>query len=650
MDHAAVIRRARDIVRGAGYSDDFELPNFLDFSNLVRDIMLEWPKAELESPQSREFALGLRRLRDDLLVIVERDPMVLYKPAHRAALEFHQSLAHIRYFRAPNRTSKTQSGVADNYWVLTGQHPYRPRPPLPCSVGIVALNFSKLGSAVYIPKYVTGEGGNPLSPAFPETGKWFKKWDSKRYILHLACPECAEEGRAQRCKHPGSTLYLFSDVEGPSVFQGGQHGQIQFDEQISEEFFAEALKRLETVPHAGLIVTETPLGGKGFWTHKVLTAAARSGQKMPASDREMVSLHTCSQYDAGLTSAELIDTSRALMSEQEAEARVFGRPAAFSATAVFDNMQVSSMIEAVADPERVNLKMVLRGRTEGEADIIERADGQNTETMLQLVGNTMRLPFIEPVTNPEAPLRVWELPKKGAQYIIGADVAQGLTGGDASCAQVMRMDRRGLDIHLEHVASYHGWVNSLTYASPLFKLGLWYNCALLIPERRGTGDATIQRLKELLCWFLFRDTADPALAIFAQDSRFGIDTNVKTKAVIVSALQKMIWDRVTQTRRFNTRDIDTLEELGTYGQKRTPSGKSISFEGESGNPDDRVMGAAIAAYVAVSYPVYSMDIEKKAREEQAIVAGGLTQDERDLWAGVRRENQMEQHNVGYSNG
>lgn len=656
MNTADVIRLSREIVASTGLEDpDLEPSNFLDHADMVRDIITSWPKKKQQQAWVRDFALGLRKLRDDFEVIVRADPMVLYKPAHKEAMAFHRSQALIRYFRAPNRSSKTQAGCADNYWVLTGQHPYRPRPPTPAAVALIAVNFSKQASSVYIPKYLEGEGGNPLSPIFPEGGAWFNRYDRKLHKMWLGCSECREKGKAAACprSHPKSTLSLFSDQEGPLVFAGGQYAQIQFDEQISEEFLAEAMKRLETVPHAGLMVTETPLI-KGFWTHRILTKAAGEHRTVPGTTQPWCTLHTLSQYDAGLTSKEMIDASKMAMSEQEAEARIYGRPSAYSKSGVFDKFQISEMIgnarrsvmrgdlfmsDLPWATEELAAKFQLEMKKTGE--FLERADGSNTAKMLEMCSAKFQRPTLGVRTNQDGNLRVWEEPVADCQYVIGADVAQGLTNGDASCAQVLKQERKGYGMKLTQVAVLHGWMNSLAYALDLFKLGLWYNCAWLVPERRGPGDATIQRLKELGCWFLFRDTSDQANAVFAMDSRFGLDTNVKTKGMFVSILQQLIWDKMARRRDLEIWDEETLEELGTFGQEETASGKSITFRGESGMPDDRVMALAIGAYAALTFPLYSLDTERKLMRNAQRADTNLSEEDQRIWDELRREMRAE---------
>lgn len=631
MNDGAVIRRCAEIVTGAGLDDiALNATNFLDYANVVRDIVLDWPAEKRNSKATLEFGEGLRRLRDDFEARVAADPMCLYKPAHSASLDFHQSNALIRYYRAPNRTSKTQSGVADNYWIVTDQHPWRPRPPLPSAVGIVGTNFSKYAPKVFEPKYLYGEPGNPLSPVFPEGGKWFNHYDKRKHIILLACPECAEAGKAQRCPHPKSSVILFSDMEGPLALAGGQYGQLQFDEQIDESFFGEGLKRLETVPHSGMIVTETPLGGKGFWTHKVLTRDAKAQKKVPGTEQPLVELFTIDQFSAGLSSKERIEASMQLMSPAEIEARVYGRPAAYSATGVFDSFELSRMHDEVREP--------IYGRLVLEAE----EEGKPTEEALFWLEPGASIKFEQEGLSD---LRVWEKPDPLGQYVIGADVAQGLLKNDPSAASVLRMRHLGYELNFELVAQLHGWINPRTYAAQCMKLALWYNEAVLVPERRGPGDEMIRSLKEWGYWNLFRDVTDPAQVEFVADPRMGLDTNVSTKAHMVSVLQQTVKDSGTGKRTIVIRCEDTLEELGCYGQETTDKG-NVRFAGESGMHDDRVMSLVMGVYAGKVFGIYDHQLDIKHAHEQAMRA--LPQSDREAWKAFRAEMaRREQERAGY---
>lgn len=649
MDHAEVIRRCRTIVEAAGLTDEQHLgpANFLDYSNLVRDIIGNWSHDQRNQDWVQSFAEGLRRLRGDFLKIVEADPPVIYKPLHQASLEFHQSLAKTRYYRAGNRSSKTQSSVIDDYWVLTGQHPWRPRPSLPSSVGIVMVEFTKSAQTIFVPKFIDGEPSNPLSPIFPDRGKWLHHWDERKLIAHIACPECANAGRARSCRHPKSKLYMFSNVSKPISMAGGQHSQMHLSEQIPEGFYTEGMQRLKTVVHSGMIVEETPLGGKGFWTHKVLTVLAKSQKVNARTGYPLVTLHTVSQYETGLYPREDIDAECEHMSAEEIESRVYGRPAAFSATAVFDKWQISDMIAKARPPLyrcRLRVRHLYPEKTtpddeEENNHWDEDADGYNVREVLERATDITE---VAPVMCDDGELRVWESPIPFAQYVIGADVAEGLTTNDASCAQVLKMKRQGHSMKLEHVASYHDWVNSIPYAFILYRLALWYNHATIVPERRGPGDATCQTLRDIGCWMLHRDLNDPAAALAGVDARFGVDTNVATKPLHISALQNMIWNKRLKRRHFNTHDIETLEELGSYGQERSPSGITVRFRGEGGTLDDRVMGVAIATNIALTGFIYDTGLDIDAQREKTMESSEMTEHDKRLWRVLREEEQAEQ--------
>lgn len=642
MQAGEVLKHAAQLVELAGpeaAQHAKKATNFLDYANAVRDVVRAMPDDKLASiPWMQDFAKSLRRLRDTFTAEVAADPMSLYMPAHSVALAFHQSLAFIRYFRGGNRISKTESGCFENYAITTNQFPYRQTCALPASSFIVGSNFAQYGEAVFYKKYIEGEPGNPLSPVFPEGGKWLHHYNEKKHLITIACPGCANAGKARQCSHPKSTIQLFSDREGPTVLAGGQYALGQFDEHIDEEFFTEAIKRLETVPFASLIVTHTPLEGKGAWEHQRLTLLFEEGPPknlVPGTKRPYVSLHTIDQLSAGLSSPELVLASMAVMTPAEAEARVYGRPSAHSRTGVFDSWTISEMYQEVARPSRGELFVAGKNgkkskSKKSQAELLEEADSST-----QLVFESSE----------DGPLRVWEPPTRYGQYIIGADVAQGLTGGDYSCASVLKLTRVGLDLNFRLVAQYHGHVNSIAYGEELMKLGLWYNEALLVPERRGPGDASIQRLKMLSCWFLFRDASDPAQATAAQDALFGLDTNVKTKGVLISMLQNTIKDKETEQRSIVIPCYSTLEELGHFGQEKTESGLSYRFRGEGGAHDDRVISLALAIYAARVYPeVYDIDLEAKAR--RARKSEELSDDDRQFWSDFRKEEKHQRNLKG----
>ncbi len=562
------------------YWDDL---NFHEACCVIRDII----KLRFPSPSDRKrlkwlapFLSTLRKMEDKFNEYVARDPAILYRPQHEVALAFHKSRARIRYNRSANRTSKTQSGFLEHYWVATGQHPYLPFPKPPTATAIIGMNFSQFGTNVFDKKFIKGETSNPLSPLFPDGGKWLNHYDPRKHLITIACPDCAEMGRAKECLHPKSTISLFSDEGGPDVFQGAQYNLVHFDEHVSEEFFNEAMERTGSVPYGNLILTATPLMGKGSWEYQKLETVYIEGgeaNKIPGSDRPLVSIHSIDQYTAGLIDHKDIDAKRKILDPLEQESRIFGRPAPLAKFSVFDRWALHEMEGKTRDPERGELRS--EAPMHGDISFVEVPDGS---------------------------LRLWERPKPGKQYIIGCDVAAGLTNRDFSCATVLELPS------LKMVAQLHGWIPPFEYAAQTACLGRWYNMAMVVVERTGgLGVGMIAEMKRLAYWRLFRDLSDQSATDFIPDALYGVDTNMRSKSHMVGCLQKVIKDR----------DIDipcasTIEELRGFGQEYTPQKLNIRLRGERGTHDDRVMSLVFGVYVFLSYPVYSWEAEADAAKKQ----------------------------------
>lgn len=620
--------------------DTIATTNFLDYADIVRDIVLDWSSEKKSDPRIIEFAEGLRRMRDNWDEEVALDPLLQYRPAHKVAEEFHQSLAWIVQYRGGNRISKTESARADNHAVVTGRKWYREIPPLPAAIFIVGTDYQHYLPSVFEKKYLYGEAGNPLTPAFPESGRWFHRYDRQKHIIYIACPECAAANKSKQCIHLKSTIQLFSDqvVAGEDAIAGGQYSQGQFDEHVSRLFFSEAKQRLKSVPRSRLAVTYTPLKGKAAWQHQELTLLYEKGPPenlIPGTDRLITSLHTIDQFSAGLVDHALIMADMVTMSPAEAEARIWGRPAAYSETAVFDPFELAEMYNEVEKGTKGFLLQL------PDPDDKEQAE-MDADELLEVLEPGCDFEFVE---DEAALLTIFKEPTDHGQYVIGADVAKGLRGGDYSCGDVYEITRKGLNFIFEQVAQYHGHVNPEPYADDLMRMAVYYNDALLVPERRGPGDRTIQRLKQLGYWHIFQDEFDPSGGMsVSPDALLGVDTNVKSKGILVSVLQHAIKDKVTGRRTIIVRSFLTLEQFGHYGQQTTEKG-TVTFRGEGGYKDDAVIGPALAIYAVKSFPeLYDMDKEQSARaakrKEQT-----KTSDE-EFWGDVHEEMKEDARN-GY---
>jgi hypothetical protein len=623
VEFSEVILRCKTLIEEATGEEDnltLDTTNFLDYADKVRDILLNQARTVKQTAVMREFALGLRRMRDDFEAIVRADPMVIYKPAHSVSESFHRSDATVRGLWCGNRCSKTQSGVAEIYWTMTGQHPWRSRAETPANCFVVGVNFTKYRPKVFEAKYLKGEPGNPLSPVFPDGGKWFHSYDQKTYTIQIACSECANKGTPKTCKHPKSSVILFSDMEGPDVLQGGQYALGQLDEQIQQEIYKEGRERIKTVLNSGLIITETPTKGKGFWTYK-LRKLGRRKPKYPNSERCIVETFEIDQFSAGLVPHEEIYASMEEMTESEIETRIYGMHAAANELAVFDAEVLRAMRDECCPGERGVLRL-------------PDAEDGNEEDALAAADDTTSIVFDE---FKEGLLEIWEQPKPLAQYVVSADVAHGLTKGDASCADVLEFRPVGqFDYDFKQVAQYHGRLTPDNYADELFKLGLYYQPCTLVVELNGPGMVVVKRLRDLGCWFLFQDVHALQNVDDSYVQGYGVSTQAHNKPIIVSMLQNVVRSRRRRPSAIKLYSQDTLDELESYIQNPTASGRSFRFEGEDTN-DDRVMSLALGVYSARTQALFDWDILNEEKRKLAHKADTRDEHTKSFWVDIHAE-------------
>lgn len=85
-------------------------------------------------------------------------------------------------------------------------------------------------------------------------------------------------------------------------------------------------------------------------------------------------------------------------------------------------------------------------------------------------------------------LKVWAVPRPDRKYSIGADVAEGCEGGDASSLVI-------LDDQYRQVARWHGLIDPDHFGKLLVELAKIYNKALITPEMNNMGFAVISAIK-----------------------------------------------------------------------------------------------------------------------------------------------------------
>lgn len=169
-------------------------------------------------------------------------------------------------------------------------------------------------------------------------------------------------------------------------------------------------------------------------------------------------------------------------------------------------------------------------------------------------------------------LKVWESPKQGARYVIGADIAEGLATGDYSSADVLKLPGG------EQVAQWHGKTAPDLFGHTLAALGRIYNNAEIGPERNNHGLTTITTLADLDYPFIYR-----AKSLEGGEGKLGWSTTASSKKAMIDQL-------ITQVRDGDHGIIcaESIEEMRTYIEE---DGK---LNAKSGCFDDRVISRAIA--------------------------------------------------------
>jgi hypothetical protein len=155
---------------------------------------------------------------------------------------------------------------------------------------------------------------------------------------------------------------------------------------------------------------------------------------------------------------------------------------------------------------------------------------------------------------------VWEPPREGAEYIIGADVAQGATFGtakrDADKSTICVLRRDGMLVHQVVEAVYQ--VETFAFGQIIAALGRWYNNAWVNVER-NMAHGPVAGLRAagypLERWYI------PPIQASTQEAQAGnyfFHKNVATQKIL---LDTMLAYMDPQAPRLNMRSRPLLAEL-----------------------------------------------------------------------------------------
>jgi hypothetical protein len=191
----------------------------------------------------------------------------------------------------------------------------------------------------------------------------------------------------------------------------------------------------------------------------------------------------------------------------------------------------------------------------------------------------------------DGPFSVWDYPRLDGVYVIGADVAEGLSHGDYSSAHVINAATG------EVVAHWHGHIEPDLFGELLADIGWWYNQALLGIESNNHGLTSLKAAQRAGYKNLYRQRKLSIRNPSATET-LGWRTSASSKPLMIDELSAAI----------RNEDIDiycfkTIAELRTYVRK--DNGKT------SGSPhDDRTISLAICNQMLkyVWLPEYRGDV------------------------------------------
>lgn len=181
-------------------------------------------------------------------------------------------------------------------------------------------------------------------------------------------------------------------------------------------------------------------------------------------------------------------------------------------------------------------------------------------------------------------LVVWDWPTESGKYVIGADVAEGRVRDKAVVRRRIESRRDRPDysaavvlelVSGEHVASWHGWENTVDYADALASIGLTYNCALIVPELNGPGVAVTEHLLRVRGYpNLYRSAMLGKSELHPdQDGMtdFGWRTSQSSRAQLIHLIQCEVGAKTVRTRdRRLVRELRTLQ----YDEMGVPRAKN----------------------------------------------------------------------------
>ncbi|MCR8633477.1 terminase large subunit domain-containing protein [Paenibacillus radicis (ex Xue et al. 2023)] len=177
------------------------------------------------------------------------------------------------------------------------------------------------------------------------------------------------------------------------------------------------------------------------------------------------------------------------------------------------------------------------------------------------------------------------------EYCIGADVAEGLEGGDGSAAYIIDADTG------EDAAALYGQMDLDIYAKQLDYIGRMFGDALLGVESNNVGHSVINTLLNVTFYpNLYHHDSYNAEA-GKNEAKPGWPTTVVTRPILVDSLIEGIREGV-----WRINDVNLIGEMKTFVRNKAGKPQAMGKGTLGGCKDDRVLGYGIAHQMRLRRP------------------------------------------------
>lgn len=184
--------------------------------------------------------------------------------------------------------------------------------------------------------------------------------------------------------------------------------------------------------------------------------------------------------------------------------------------------------------QEYELEFLSSGRLVFDVDSIRRQ-----RRNILAVGAAVKLPDGKSFfVNTDEGVRVYRPPERTGMYVMGADVAEGVRGGDYSSFVIW--DRKTG----EEVAFYRGYISPDKFAVLLDRWGRRYFNALLVVEVNNHGIYTLGELKKLVYPMMYFRPTRYDMSGYETSERLGWRTTPITRPILIDDLAQAMRDKI----------------------------------------------------------------------------------------------------------